>query len=117
MGKVNEQDINKSKDVRKRITVKKTGSNTRGTDIMSRVNVRVNDGLKNQANDLFQELGLDMSTAINIFLKQSVREQRLPFQPTLEPMNNEIARRQANNKVGAVYETLEDFMSSLDDED
>lgn len=48
---------------------------------MKNVNVtfRVDDELKKQADALFAELGMSLSTAFNIFLRQSVREQQLPF--------------------------------------
>lgn len=42
--------------------------------------IRMNSEIKQQAQFLFAELGLDMSTAINIFLRQSVRESRIPFE-------------------------------------
>lgn len=48
---------------------------------MKSVNVtfRVDENLKAQADTLFAELGMSLSTAFNIFLRQSVREQRIPF--------------------------------------
>jgi len=48
---------------------------------MKNVNVtlRVDEDLKKQADDLFSELGLNLTTAFNIFLRQSVREQQIPF--------------------------------------
>ena len=51
---------------------------------MKTVNVtfRVDDELKSQADALFSELGMSLSTAFNIFLRQSVREQQLPFRVT-----------------------------------
>ena len=51
---------------------------------MKTVNVtfRVDDELKAQADALFSELGMSLSTAFNIFLRQSVREQQLPFSVT-----------------------------------
>ena len=51
---------------------------------MKTVNVtfRVDDELKTQADRLFSELGMSLSTAFNIFLRQSVREQQLPFRVT-----------------------------------
>lgn len=64
---------------------------------MARVNVRINDDLKDEANKLFNDLGFDMTTAVTIFLSQSVREQRLPFQPSKEPIESVIARKQALN--------------------
>lgn len=44
------------------------------------INIRVNNTLKDEATKLFNELGLNMSTAINIFLTQSVKEQAIPFE-------------------------------------
>lgn len=42
-------------------------------------NIRIDTELKKQAQKLFGELGLDMSTAVNMFLRQAVREQAIPF--------------------------------------
>ena len=56
---------------------------------MKKVNVtlRVDEDLKKQADALFSELGLNMTTAFNIFLRQSVREQRIPFRVTRNSPN------------------------------
>lgn len=43
------------------------------------VSLRVDETLKKQAEELFSELGLSLTTAVNIFLRQSVREGRIPF--------------------------------------
>ncbi|HGD0512164.1 TPA: type II toxin-antitoxin system RelB/DinJ family antitoxin [Streptococcus agalactiae] len=47
---------------------------------MSTVAVRVDDQLKDEATELFQSLGLDMSTAVKMFLIQSVKTQSIPFE-------------------------------------
>ena len=54
--------------------------------MMANINMsfRVDRDLKKQADTLFKELGLNTSVALNMFLKQSVREQALPFVPTKE---------------------------------
>lgn len=49
-------------------------------DFMSTVAVRVDDKLKDEAAELFQSLGLDMSTAVKMFLIQSVKTQSIPFE-------------------------------------
>ncbi len=43
------------------------------------VTIRMDEELKKQAEDLFSALGLNMTTALISFIKQSVREQRIPF--------------------------------------
>jgi DNA-damage-inducible protein J len=50
-----------------------------------RVNVNVDPEIKEQASELFEDLGLNMASAINMFLKQAIREKALPFTPSLEP--------------------------------
>jgi DNA-damage-inducible protein J len=42
-------------------------------------NISLDEDLKKEAQALFAEFGLDLTTAITIFLKQSVREGRIPF--------------------------------------
>ena len=48
---------------------------------MKNVNItlRVDEDLKKQADALFSELGMNLTTAFNIFLRQSVREQQILF--------------------------------------
>ncbi|MDE3733312.1 type II toxin-antitoxin system RelB/DinJ family antitoxin [Streptococcus suis] len=53
---------------------------------MSTVVVRVDDKLKEDAMDLFQSLGLDMSTAVKMFLIQSVKTQSIPFEIKSNPV-------------------------------
>lgn len=55
----------------------------------STISIRVNESLKEQAQELFKSWGMDMSTAVNIFLSQTVREQRIPFSIGSEVPNAE----------------------------
>ena len=48
---------------------------------MSRIQVRTESELKEKADSVFHAMGMDMGTAVNMFLAQTVNEQRLPFQP------------------------------------
>lgn len=48
------------------------------------IQFRVDKELKNEADKLFKELGLDLSTAIKLFLKQSVNKQAIPFAITAQ---------------------------------
>ena len=45
----------------------------------STISVRIDSEVKDKADKLFNELGLNMSSAINVFLRQSIREQSIPF--------------------------------------
>ena len=50
------------------------------TSNSTNLNIRVDSNLKKDAEDLFKRLGLNLSSAINVFLTQSVREQAIPFE-------------------------------------
>ena len=56
---------------------------------MSKINTNISldSNLKKEAVSLFSDFGLDLSTAITLFLQQSVREQRIPFEITKEVPN------------------------------
>lgn len=43
------------------------------------ISVRIDSEVKDKADKLFNELGMNMSSAINVFLRQSIREQSIPF--------------------------------------
>ena len=47
--------------------------------------IRMDSNLKAQADALFGELGMNLSTAFNIFVRQSLREGRIPFDISLNP--------------------------------
>ncbi|OGG64449.1 hypothetical protein A3C18_04080 [Candidatus Kaiserbacteria bacterium RIFCSPHIGHO2_02_FULL_54_11b] len=49
---------------------------------MTTLNVRVEKKTKREARKALADIGLDMSSAVNIFLKQVIVEQGLPFTPT-----------------------------------
>ena len=46
---------------------------------MSYIQIRIDDELKEEAVKLFNELGLDLSTAIRLFLKKTVDDKKMPF--------------------------------------
>jgi addiction module RelB/DinJ family antitoxin len=54
------------------------------------MNLRIDKTLKKEAETLFETLGINMTTAINIFLRQSVRDQGIPFQITANKGYNDI---------------------------
>lgn len=51
----------------------------------SNVTIRIDDELKKQADEMFDELGMSFTTAVNVFVKQALREGALPFEVTLHP--------------------------------
>jgi len=54
-------------------------------------NISLDADLKRDSIDLFSDLGMDLSTAVTLFLRQSLRVQGLPFLVTRENPNAETA--------------------------
>lgn len=55
------------------------------------ISVRTDKNTKEQARLLFSRLGIDISTAVNLFLRQAIRRQGLPFEVVLS--EEEIAAK------------------------
>jgi DNA-damage-inducible protein J len=56
------------------------------------VTMRIDATLKSEADELFADMGLNLSAAFVCFVKQAVREQRMPFRPSRKIPNRETAR-------------------------
>ena len=86
---------------------------------MKNVNVtlRVDEDLKKKADELFSELGLNLTTAFNIFLRQSIREQQIPFKITKNiPNAVTLAAMDTSEKeedLYGPYDSIEDLMEAL----
>lgn len=53
------------------------------------VTIRMDENLKKQAETLFDEMGMNMTTAINIFAKAVVRQGKIPFEIAVDPFFTE----------------------------
>ena len=81
-------------------------------------NIKIDPELKEQAQDLFESLGMNLTTAVNIFLRKSVREQAIPFRigepvPNAETLQ---AIRDARRGVGLSrgFTSVKELMEDLD---
>ena len=80
-------------------------------------NISIDADIKKQAQELFAELGMDLSTAINIFIRQSLRQHSIPFEITADVPNEETKRatEYVRNGIGlsrgfhSVSELMEDL--------
>lgn len=82
---------------------------------------RVDKDLKKQADELFKKLGMNTSVALNMFLTQSVREQSIPFVPTMNVPNQRLIN--ALEEVEAIengtiipkqYDSFEEVLKDID---
>lgn len=81
------------------------------------VNIRMDETLKQQFDYLCNELGLNMSTAINIFAKTMVRQQKIPFEISLDVPNTETlaAIDDVNHErnLSKTFHSVEELMEDL----
>ncbi len=54
------------------------------------ITIRMDENLKKQAEILFDEMGLNMTTAFTIFTKAVIRQHKIPFEITADPFYSEI---------------------------
>ena len=55
------------------------------------LNIRTDKAIKDQAEEIFNELGLNMTTAVNMFLRTAIREHGIPFELKLDVPNETTA--------------------------
>lgn len=84
------------------------------------INFRVDADLKKEAEDLFSDLGLNMTSAMTMFLKQSVRSQCIPFEVTRIPNAETVAAmeeavRIAKDPSVKSYSSAEELFKALDE--
>ena len=88
------------------------------------VNVKIDSDLKKEADQLFQDLGLNMSTAVTLFLKQAVRLNGIPFQikrnaktpnkETLQAIKDSLDDKNLSNSFDSVEEFMADLLNEED---
>ncbi len=83
------------------------------------VTIRMDKELKIQAEDLFDDFGLNMTSAFVMFTKQAIREQRIPFeinrlpnQATLAALK-EVEHMKANPESSKAYTSIDELMGDL----
>lgn len=83
------------------------------------ISIRMDTELKTKAEALFSELGMNLTTAFNIFVRQSVRDGKIPFEISLNQPNKETiaamleAERIAKDPSVKGYNDLDELFADL----
>ena len=83
------------------------------------ISIRMDTALKKQAEELFNELGMNLTTAFNIFVRQSLREGGIPFEISINQPNRETiaamleAERIARDSSVKGYTDLDELFADL----
>lgn len=82
--------------------------------------IRIDESLKKQATELFSQLGMDMSSAMNIFLRQCVMRGGLPFEVTLPKYKQDVldameeAKKLSKDPNTKRYASFSEAMEDID---
>lgn len=72
--------------------------------MMAQISLRVDDDVKRDAEQVLNDIGLSMATAINIFLRKVARERRIPFELSADPFYSEDNIRYLERKKKEIDE-------------
>ena len=82
---------------------------------------RLDKELKEEADELFKSLGMNTSVALNMFLTQCVREQSIPFKPSMNVPNErllnaikEVEDIESGRIKPKKYKTFEEALEDID---
>ena len=84
--------------------------------------VRIDADVKRQASKIFAALGIDMSTAMNIFLRQCIMKGGLPFNVEIPKFNEETlkaideAKTISKNAGAKKYHSMKELKAALDED-
>lgn len=84
------------------------------------LNIRTDTLIKEQAEEIFNELGLNMTTAINMFLRTAIREHGIPFELKLDVPNQTTAaaieegRRMMKDPSAPRYSSMDALKAALE---
>ena len=84
------------------------------------LNIRTDKEIKEAAEKIYSSLGLNMTTAINIFLRASIRESGIPFGLKLDIPSDETitaieeGRMIAKDKNVTAYDSMDDLRETLE---
>ncbi len=84
--------------------------------------IRIDKDVKKQANSLFEVLGIDMSSAVNMFLRQCILNGGLPFSVEIPRYNAKTLEAMAEAKLSSAdprikaYSDIDELFSDLDND-
>ena len=86
----------------------------------STMNIRMDKDVKEQAQRIFAQLGMDMTTAVNVFLRQAIRYNGFPFEIRLDTPNqdtldaiHEVQQMKKDHSIGKSYTDVDKMMEEL----
>ncbi len=93
----------------------------RGKESTTTITVRLDSYVKEQAKEVFSKLGVDMTVAIDMFLRESIRSKGFPFDVNLEMPNETTLRAmemaEKGEDVYGPFNSVEELIEALNADD
>lgn len=83
------------------------------SEMMSNVNVLMEKDVKDEANQILKEMGLNMSTYINMAVRQLINDEAIPFKVTIK--NNQQPPKEINMDLMSKEELIAKLSSGIED--
>lgn len=86
---------------------------------MATVTARVDENVKKEAEILFKKIGLNMSTAMNLFLKKCILEQGIPFELKVPNRETRKVLDEVEKGVGLskTFDSIDELMEDLENDE
>ena len=86
---------------------------------MATVTARVDENVKKEAETLFKKMGLNMSTAMNLFLKKCILEQGIPFELKVPNRETRKVLDEVEKGVGLskTFDSIDELMEDLENDE
>ena len=87
---------------------------------ITNLNIRTDKDIKDQAEEIFNELGLNMTTAVNMFLRTAIREHGIPFELKLDVPNETTeaaiaeGRKLMDDPSAPRYSSMDELKAALE---
>ena len=87
---------------------------------ITNLNIRTDKDIKDQAEEIFNELGLNMTTAVNMFLRTVIRKHGIPFDLKLDVPNDTTAatiaegRKLMDDPSAPRYSSMDELKAALE---
>ncbi|MCI9457826.1 MAG: type II toxin-antitoxin system RelB/DinJ family antitoxin [Oscillospiraceae bacterium] len=69
------------------------------------VTIRMDENLKRRAEALFEDMGLNMTTAVTVFVKAAVRQNKIPFEISGDPFYSEENMERLRRSIAQMEST------------
>ena len=80
---------------------------------MNKIKIKADEKLLKEASEIFEKLGLNLSTGIDIYLKQVVDKKGIPFEVTLESTDSDSVLKDLIHNRTESFDSLDELIDEV----